>query len=133
MPLTPIRPKPRKDDPRKDTAPPARIRMARAGFTDLVLVCAKCAKRQGFKKGAVRGLLKRTLKRTPDARRTRVVEVGCLGPCPKHALAVATSASLAARRIHLLDPAASPESAVAALFPDAGREAVTEPGPVEAS
>lgn len=133
MPLTPIRPKPRKDAPRKDAAAPARIRLVRAGFTDLVLVCSKCAKRQGLKKGAVRGLLKRALKRTPDARRTRVVEVGCLGPCPKRALAVATSAGLAARRIHLLDPAASPEAAVATLFPDPGPEATVQSGPVETS
>ncbi len=131
--MTPTRPKPRKADPRKDEAAPARIRMARAGFTDLVLVCAKCTKRQGLKKGAVRGLLKRALKGAPEGRRMRVVEVGCLGPCPKRALAVATSASLAVRRIHLLDPAASPEAAIASLFPDFGPKAVAEPGPVASS
>lgn len=131
--MTPIRPKPRKDAPRKDAAAPARIRLVRAGFTDLVLVCSKCAKRQGLKKGAVRKLLKRNLKRTPDARRTRVVEVGCLGPCPKRALAVATSTSLAAQRIHLLDPAASPDAAIATLFPDFGPKAGLEAVPVETS
>lgn len=126
-------PKTRKDEPRKHEAAPPRIRLARAGFTDLVLVCSKCAKRQGLKKGAVRALLKRTLKRMPDAPRTRVVEVGCLGPCPKRALAVATSASLAARRIHLLDPASPPDAAVAALFPDRGPKPFREAGPVTAS
>lgn len=120
---------------RDGTAAPAapRIRMARAGFSDLVLVCTKCAKRQGLKKGAVRGMLKRSLKRRPLARKTRVVEVGCLGPCPKRALAVATSDSLAARRIHLLDPAAPGEVAVAMLFPDFGPKAELEPDSTETS
>ncbi|WP_246733075.1 (2Fe-2S) ferredoxin domain-containing protein [Methylobacterium sp. BTF04] len=94
--------------------------MARAGFSDVVLVCTKCAKRQGLKKGTLRGMLKRALKRGSGGRKTRVIEVGCLGPCPKRALAVATSASLAAHRIHLLDPALAPEAAAALLFPDFG-------------
>lgn len=100
--------------------PPARIRVARAKFTELVLVCTKCVKRQGLKKGSLRSRLKRGLKARPLAGKPRVVEVGCLGPCPKRALAVATAESLAKRRIHLIDPAATPAQAVDALFPDFG-------------
>jgi hypothetical protein len=107
------------------TAPrPARIRMARTKFSELVLVCAKCAKRQGLKKGSLRRGLKRALEvREREGRlvgKPRVVEVGCLGPCPKRALAVATAESLAKQRIHLLDPAATPEQTIDALFPDFG-------------
>ena len=78
------------DDTDREAARPARSRMARAGFTELVLVCSKCVKRQGLKKGSVRRQLKSELKRRLTARKPRVVEVGCLGPCPKHAVAVAT-------------------------------------------
>ncbi|WP_243214583.1 MULTISPECIES: (2Fe-2S) ferredoxin domain-containing protein [Methylobacterium] len=94
--------------------------MARAGFSELVLVCGKCVKRQGLKKGSVRRLLRRELKARVPSRKLRVVEVGCLGPCPKRALAAATADSLAKRRIHLLDPAATPAQSIDALFPDFG-------------
>ncbi|GJD74249.1 MULTISPECIES: (2Fe-2S) ferredoxin domain-containing protein [Methylobacterium] len=108
-------------DSKDGTAPrPARIRMARAGFSELVLVCTKCVKRQGLKKGALRSRIKRELKGRAMPGKPRVVEVGCLGPCPKRALAVATADSLAKQRIHLLDPAATPAQAVDALFPDFG-------------
>lgn len=145
--MSPTGPERRKDE----TASP-RIRMVRAGFGDLVLVCTKCAKRQSLKKGAVRRMLKRALTRRFGSGKSgsgksgsgksgsskngssktgpckvRVVEVGCLGPCPKRALAVATSTSLSAHRIHLLDPAATPEAAVAALFPDFGPKGQVDP------
>lgn len=112
--------------------------MVRTGFSDLVLVCTKCAKRQGMKKGAVRVMLKRSLKHRANLSgsrksKARVVEVGCLGPCPKRALAVATSASLAAHRIHLLDPLGSPEAAAALLFPDFGPKDVLGAGSIETS
>jgi hypothetical protein len=109
--------------------------MARAGYSELVLVCSKCVKRQGLKKGSVRRQIKRELKLRDTARKVRVVEVGCLGPCPKRALAVVTADSLAKQRIHLLDPAGPPSQSVDALFPDFGPkgrlslpEAVTPPG-----
>jgi len=108
------------DDTDREAARPARIRMARAGFTELVLVCSKCVKRQGLKKGSVRRQLKSELKRRLTARKPRVVEVGCLGPCPKRALAVITADSLAKQRIHLLDPQATPAQSVETLFPDFG-------------
>ena len=95
-----------------------RIRAAKSKIDAVVLVCAKCQKRQGMPKRTVRDLLKRGLKRGHPKRKLRIVETGCLGPCPKRALAVATGASLAARRILLLDPAATPDEAVAAVLSD---------------
>lgn len=97
---------------------PARARTAKAGFAELVLVCAKCAKRQALPKRAMRGMLKQAYKRRSGRAKLRVVETGCLGPCPKRALAVATAASLATGRVLLLDPAATPDQALDAILPE---------------
>ncbi|GJE57952.1 (2Fe-2S) ferredoxin domain-containing protein [Methylobacterium trifolii] len=94
------------------------VRTAKAKFAGIVAVCTKCAKRQGLPKRAVRDSLKAELQRGRSGRRLRIVETGCLGPCPKRALAVATGASLAQGRILLLDPAASPAALLAAVLPD---------------
>ncbi|KAB1076242.1 hypothetical protein [Methylobacterium planeticum] len=77
----------------------------------------------------MRELIRRGLKRGDVKRKVRVVETGCLGPCPKRALAVATGASLAARKILLLDPAATPDEAMAAILPDFSPKAALAPGP----
>lgn len=105
-------------------ATPTKTRSAKTKIADVALVCAKCAKRQGLSPRDVRALLKGAAKRAardgrlPDGMKIRVVASGCLGPCPKRALAVATGASLAAGRVLLLDPAAKPGAALAAsLFP----------------
>ncbi len=97
-------------------------RTAKAPFSDLVVVCAKCAKRQGIGKREVGRGLKRAFKRAAPARKVKVVVTGCLGPCPKHLIAAATPASLAARRLLLLDPDLNLET-LAALLPDFGRKA----------
>ena len=84
---------------------------------------------------AVRALLKKAGKRaTRDAvggrSKLRIVESGCLGPCPKRAVAVATGASLAAGRVILLDPEAGPTEALAAvLHPVLPRRHAPEFGP----
>ncbi len=49
-----------------------------------------------------------------------MIESGCLGPCPKRAVAVATGASLAEGRVLLLDPADGVAGARAALLPEFG-------------
>ena len=66
-----------------------RIRAVKSKIDAVVLVCTKCQKRQGMPKRTVRDLLKRGLKRGHPKRKLRIVETGCLGPCPKRALAVA--------------------------------------------
>ncbi|KQP07574.1 hypothetical protein ASF28_10550 [Methylobacterium sp. Leaf99] len=121
---------------------PEKIRYARAKFGDVVLVCTKCAKRQGLPKGYIRTVLKQALKaragafeeRIPKGRipKPRLVEVGCLGPCPKRAVAVATTASLAQGRIVLVDPSGDPDAILDALLPDFGPKAtLTPPGAPE--
>ena len=96
--------------------------LAKTKLTEVVAVCGKCAKRQGLRPRAVRALLKRAGKqaakdgRTGSRTKLCIVESGCLGPCPKRAVAVATGASLAAGRVVLLDPGASPEEALAAVL-----------------
>ncbi|WP_336489156.1 (2Fe-2S) ferredoxin domain-containing protein [Methylobacterium nigriterrae] len=114
-------------------AEPGRVRTtksktAKSRIAEVVLVCAKCRKRQGLGRRDLRGRLKGALKRGRPKREVRIVETGCLGPCPKRALAVATGASLAARKILLLDPAATPEEALAAILPDFGPKAALAPG-----
>ncbi len=116
----------------------AKVRTAKAKFAEVVLVCRKCAKRQGLTKGQARALAKAAYKAAhPGAEgkkrsKPRIVESGCLGPCPKRMLAVATGASVAAGRVLLLDPrdatAAFPE-----LGPDFGPNAKLGARPGDAS
>ena len=96
-------------------------RSAKTKLTEIVVVCSKCAKRQGLRASAVRALLKKAGKQAAkeasvNRGKLRIVESGCLGPCPKRAIAVATGASLAAGRVILLDPEAGPTEALAAIL-----------------
>lgn len=100
--------------------PGATPRAAKADFDDLVVVCSKCAKRQGLPKRAFGRSLKRAFKREMQGRKMRVVETGCLGPCPKRLIAVATHGSISRRRVLLLDPALPPAT-VRGLLPETGR------------
>lgn len=91
---------------------PGEARTARAGFAEVVLVCRKCAKRQGVDRARLGRALKRAAGREAGgeggrkgSRKVKVVATGCLGPCPKRMLTVATPASLARARVILLDPA----------------------------
>ncbi len=118
------------------------VRTAKAGFAEVVLVCGKCAKRQGVDRKRLGRVLKRAAGRPegeavlrPDARqkarqktrKVKIVETGCLGPCPKRMLTVATAASLARGRVVLLDPGLDAVCA-ASLFLDApGRPAPDSP------
>lgn len=100
-----------------------KVRTAKAGFSDLVLVCRKCAKRQGVDRKQIGRAIKRAFKQVPREKDTakgfkvRVLETGCLGPCPKRMLTLATPDSLARRRVLLVDPALDafgPEALVSA-------------------
>lgn len=94
----------------------AKVRTAKAGFSDLVLVCRKCAKRQGVDRKQIVRAVKRAFEQVPRGKdagkkevgksaKVRVLETGCLGPCPKRMLTLATPESLARRRLLLVDPA----------------------------
>ena len=122
--------------PAGPSAQPSGKKLAKTKLTEVVAVCAKCAKRQGLRPRAVRALLKRGGKqaakdgRTGSRTKLCIVESGCLGPCPKRAVAVATGASVAAGRVILLDPGASPEAALAAVLqPGRPRSSAPEFGP----
>ncbi|KAA0125245.1 hypothetical protein CIW48_02570 [Methylobacterium sp. P1-11] len=111
-------------------------RSAKTKLSEIVVVCAKCAKRQGLRGRDLCALLKKAGKKAardgaPGHRgKLCIVEAGCLGPCPKRAVAVATGASLAAGRVILLDPAAGPAEALAAVLdPVLPRRVVPEFGP----
>jgi predicted metal-binding protein len=136
-------------DPRSAgaVAPRPSGRSAKTKLTEVVVVCSKCAKRQGLRVRTVRERLKKAGKRAAaDAksgsrRKLCIVESGCLGPCPKRAVAVATGASLAAGRVLLLDPDSSPQEALAAILDpalppapstDPARRSVPEFGPITA-
>jgi len=90
---------------------------ASAPFAEIVMVCAKCAKRQGVGAKAVRGGLKRALKADPRGRKVRVVETGCLGLCPKRSLTLATAGSLGEGRLLVLDPDLAPAAMLDVLLP----------------
>jgi hypothetical protein len=93
-----------------------KVKTAKAGFTDLVLVCRKCAKRQGVDRKQLGRAVKRAFREGARGDgsgkgagqgfgKVRVLETGCLGPCPKRMLTLATTDSLARRRVILVDPA----------------------------
>lgn len=67
------------------------IPSAVAPWQDLVLTCGKCTRKLkgGFgrkRRLSLRALLKDGLRATADRRRLRVIEVGCLGLCPRDAV-----------------------------------------------
>lgn len=100
---------------RTDKGRTDKVRTAKAGFSDLVLVCRKCAKRQGVDRKQIGRAIKRAFKQVPRETgagkdtgkgfKVRILETGCLGPCPKRMLTLATPDSLARRRVLLVDPA----------------------------
>ncbi|WP_458436045.1 hypothetical protein [Methylorubrum extorquens] len=102
----------RKDRVESDRVETTKVKTANAGFTDLVLVCRKCAKRQGVDRKQLGRAVKRAFRQGArdaaagkGAGKVRVLETGCLGPCPKRMLTLATTDSLARRRVILVDPA----------------------------
>ncbi|TFZ60398.1 (2Fe-2S) ferredoxin domain-containing protein [Methylorubrum sp. Q1] len=101
----------REDRVESDRVETTKVRTAKAGFSDLVLVCRKCAKRQGVDRKQLGRAVKRAFRQgarddgaSRGAGKVRVLETGCLGPCPKRMLTLATPESLARRRVILVDP-----------------------------
>ena len=73
------------------------IPMTEAPWREIAMVCGKCSRKLhgGFGKKGKHGLadvLKDALKAAGRRREVRVVEVGCLGLCPKRAVTAVSSA-----------------------------------------
>lgn len=126
----------------------AKVRTAKAKFAEVVLVCRKCARRQGLTKRQARALARAGYEAGYEAgrraaraetgrkgRKPRIVESGCLGPCPKRMLAIATGASVAAGRVLLVDPRKAGAFPVAGpgFGPDFGPNATLGAPPGDAS
>lgn len=67
-----------------------------APWQEVLLICGKCSRKLdgGFGRKGKHGLkdvLRDTLKETGQRRAVRVLEVGCLGLCPKHAVSAISS------------------------------------------
>ena len=84
----------------KSEAAPA-IRTAKAKRREVVLLCAKCAKRQSCREKDLRRAIARA---APDGKVT-IATTRCLDPCPKRMLTLATPALLATGKVILVDPA----------------------------
>lgn len=103
-----------------ETAPPrpeVRCKAARGRWSEMVLVCGKCGKRQGLGRGEMRKRLKRAAKADAGPR-LKVVEVGCLGICPGKGVLAATGADLSRGRMIVLAPDVAGEAALRALLPE---------------
>ena len=91
------------------------LREAKAPFSQAVLFCGKCARKLdgGFGKQGrktLRSELKRAFKRggwREAAGKVRMVEVSCLGLCPKRRQVVVTAELLARRRLLVVEPGAA--------------------------
>jgi len=108
-------------------------RSAKTKLAEVVLVCRKCAKRQGLRARSVAARLKAAGKAAPGRwAKLRIVETGCLGPCPKRLLAVATGASVATGRVLLIEPEASTEAIARAILPEfSPNDRLAEPPPAD--
>jgi predicted metal-binding protein len=90
-----------------------------APWSDIVLVCAKCAAKagRGHKgKTELRGELKRALKRRGLGDSVRVVDSSCLDLCPKDGQTIASGRQLAEGRLLVVEPDASGEDVAGLLF-----------------
>jgi len=90
-----------------------------APWSDVVVICTKCAAKLGRGhrgKTELRGEIKHALKHRGLGKRIRVVEVSCLDLCPKGGQTVATSRQMAEGRLTVVEPGADGEAVVKLLF-----------------
>jgi hypothetical protein len=102
------------DDP--NAAEPSRLKVAKAPFSDTVLVCGKCARKF---KGAGKPVAKQLKAELKDRRRwgkVRVVETKCFDLCPKRRQVLASHRTLADHRLVVVEPGFSPEDALRVLL-----------------
>jgi hypothetical protein len=88
-------------------------------WSEVVLVCAKCAAKLGRgRKGKteLRGEIRHALKARGLGKRVRVVETGCLDLCPKDGQTVATGRLLSKGRLAVFGARANGQDVVHRLF-----------------
>ena len=100
------------------------VKQARPPWSDVVLVCRKCARKAGAK--TFRKDLKHALKSAAGGRSIRVVEAGCFDLCPKRRIVVASEGLLARHRLLVAAPDAV-EAAADALA-SSRADPVIQPG-----
>ena len=103
------------DDPALMSLPTKSLKIAKAPFSDAVLVCGKCARKF---RGAGKPVAK-ALKAELKSRRwgkVRVVETKCFDLCPKRRQVLASHRTLADRRLVVVEHGFSPEEALRALL-----------------
>lgn len=112
--------------PAPDALLPAGLKIAKAPFSDTVLVCGKCQRKF---KGAGKPVAKQ-LKAELKSRRwgkVRVVETKCFDLCPKRRQVLASHRTLADHRLVVVEHGFSPEEALRTLLgPPRDREPVGE-------
>ncbi len=94
---------------------PRGLKLAKAPFSDTVLVCGKCSRKF---KGAGKPVAKQ-LKALLKGRRwgkVRVVETKCFDLCPKRRQVLASARTLADHRLVVVEPGFSAEEALSALL-----------------
>jgi hypothetical protein len=94
---------------------PNGLKVAKAPFSDTVLVCGKCARKF---KGAGKPVAKELKALLKDRRwgKVRVVETKCFDLCPKRRQVLASHRTLAEHRLVVVEPGFSPEAALRALL-----------------
>ena len=96
-------------------AKPAGLKIAKAPFSDTVLVCGKCAKKFRGAGKPIAKLLKAELKGRRWGK-VRVVETKCFDLCPKRRQVLASHRTLADHRLVVVEKGFSPEEALRTLL-----------------
>ena len=105
---------------------PNGLKVAKAPFSDTVLVCGKCARKF---KGAGKPVAKELKALLKDRRwgKVRVIETKCFDLCPKRRQVLASHRTLADHRLVVVESGFSPEEALTALLgPPRGAGPVAE-------
>ncbi len=103
--------------PDSRVTPDSRITLAKTPFDQTVLVCGKCARKFPDARKA-KGVAKRlkALLKTRRWGKVRVIETRCFDLCPKRRQVLASSRTLAERRLVVVEPGFDPEAALTALL-----------------
>ena len=103
------------DDPLAQPVATRGLKVAKAPFSDTVLVCGKCARKF---KGAGKPVAKALKAELKDRAwgKVRVVETKCFDLCPKRRQVLASHRTLADHRLVVVEPGFSPRDALRALL-----------------